>query len=312
MEPPTATETATASTPRLLLLGVGGATCSGKTTLAKHLSKAASKDVMIVHQDDFAPKEEDLPWNDAINARDWDTPYGSIDYARMSAVLSHLRQAGTLPESHSSHDHLNILPDVPLSDSFRAEWQARFRRALLPTCSSCETPARPASAPTPAAQSQQLRICIVDGFLLYFDPSVRRQLDVRFFLRARRATLQRRRTERSGYNTAEGTLWQDPPGYFDKAVWPAYVEAHRHLFAGGDVEHGAPAATALEEGQCEGQDDGQPGGTFPGLVVLDGGDKREDNADGGKSMRTMVMVACEHVERELFARARPPHASPPA
>ena len=99
----------------MLMIGVGGASSSGKTTLAKHLadlfrdavhaynsaspdgspSGSASKyrdeadgsqangpverpDVMIVHQDDFAPKEDDLPWNDDIQARDWDTQNGSV------------------------------------------------------------------------------------------------------------------------------------------------------------------------------------------------------------------------------------------
>ena len=36
----------------------------------------------------------------------------------------------------------------------------------------------------------------------------------------------------------EGALWRDPPHYWEQIVYPAYVEAHRHIFEGGDVEHG--------------------------------------------------------------------------
>lgn len=30
----------------------------------------------------------------------------------------------------------------------------------------------------------------------------------------------------------------DPPHYFERVVYPAYVEAHKHLFADEDVENG--------------------------------------------------------------------------
>lgn len=33
-------------------------------------------------------------------------------------------------------------------------------------------------------------------------------------------------------------MWQDPPGYFDDVVWPAYVLAHEQMFSGQDVERG--------------------------------------------------------------------------
>jgi hypothetical protein len=29
---------------------------------------------------------------------------------------------------------------------------------------------------------------------------------------------------------SEGSLWKDPPAYFKKLVYPAYVEAHRSMF----------------------------------------------------------------------------------
>jgi hypothetical protein len=36
----------------------------------------------------------------------------------------------------------------------------------------------------------------------------------------------------------EGSLWQDPPGYWDDIVWPAYLKAHKNIFVGGDVSYG--------------------------------------------------------------------------
>jgi nicotinamide/nicotinate riboside kinase len=30
---------------------------------------------------------------------------------------------------------------------------------------------------------------------------------------------------------SEGEFWQDPPGYFEQLVYPAYTDAHRAMFA---------------------------------------------------------------------------------
>ena len=38
----------------------------------------------------------------------------------------------------------------------------------------------------------------------------------------------------------EGTLWRDPPDYFDQIVYPAYVRAHTRMFKDGDIEKGQP------------------------------------------------------------------------
>lgn len=103
------------------------------------------------------------------------------------------------------------------------------------------------------------------------------QIDVRVLLRAPHDVLWQRRHERHGYHTAgehplihlrsvpnpssfllpslyypnlllfirgvqsdqEGELWRDPPNYWEQIVWPAYIEAHKHVFEGGNWESGA-------------------------------------------------------------------------
>jgi nicotinamide/nicotinate riboside kinase len=82
-----------------------------------------------------------------------------------------------------------------------------------------------------------LRVCLVDGFLLYSEQtsSVMDLLDVRLFLLVSKAKATRRREARDGYVTIEG-FWTDPPGYVDKVVWPNYAEAHAWLFENGDVD----------------------------------------------------------------------------
>lgn len=85
-----------------------------------------------------------------------------------------------------------------------------------------------------------LRICLLDGFLLYSPahlPSILPALDVKLFLLVSREKATERREARDGYVTLEG-FWTDPPGYVEKIVWPNYVDAHRWLFRDGDPERG--------------------------------------------------------------------------
>lgn len=100
-----------------------------------------------------------------------------------------------------------------------------------------------------ASPSSPLRMCLLDGFLLYYPPkfsSVMSLLDIKFFLQVSRAKATQRREARDGYVTLEG-FWKDPPGYVDKIVWPNYVEAHRWMFVDGDVEGGRLDWAALAE-----------------------------------------------------------------
>lgn len=44
----------------------------------------------------------------------------------------------------------------------------------------------------------------------------------------------------------EGSLWRDPPHYWEQIVFPAYVEANSELFENGDLEHGKPTQKKVE------------------------------------------------------------------
>lgn len=72
--------------------------------------------------------------------------------------------------------------------------------------------------------------------MLFHDPKIIKLFDIKIFLRASYDTLKFRRENRAGYQTQE-TFWVDPPGYFDKMVYPAYAKSHKHLFLEADVEN---------------------------------------------------------------------------
>lgn len=62
--------------PRPVLIGLGGATSSGKSTLAARLAPLLR--APIVPQDDFALPETQLRWDERIQGHDWDDPEQSV------------------------------------------------------------------------------------------------------------------------------------------------------------------------------------------------------------------------------------------
>ncbi|ETW80261.1 hypothetical protein HETIRDRAFT_440275 [Heterobasidion irregulare TC 32-1] len=220
---------AEAARTRVVLVGIGGATCSGKTTLAKHLRRLLPNS-FIIHQDDFAPPQSTLPIHPKLNVQDWDSAPTAIDWPRMRTFMRTVKQAARIPAEHQSHDHLNEQKVIPVPPEVFERWRSEIQSLQR----SVEV-----------EKGERIVWGLVDGFLLYWDEEVVSRLDARFFLRVPHEVLRQRREERSGYHTAENTFWKDPPGYFEDLVWPAYVEAHRKMFENDDPENGAPRMEGL-------------------------------------------------------------------
>jgi len=158
------------------------------------------------------------------NVQDWDAAPGAIDWPRMVSFLRHVKATGEIPPDHRSHDHLNEQKDIPIPTDVRDRWVTVFEGL---------------AAQRSADGDEEIVWGLVDGFLLYWNLEVIEQLDVRIYLRVPHDVLRQRRHERHGYHTAEGTLWRDPPQYWEQIVYPAYVDANREVFENGDVETGA-------------------------------------------------------------------------
>ncbi|BGP26420.1 hypothetical protein Rt10032_c11g4625 [Rhodotorula toruloides] len=198
---------------RVFFVAIGGATCSGKTTTAKHLARIIPSALLLL-QDDFAPPAERVPVDPRYGWQDWDDPEGAIEWDRQRSTIREIREKGEMPESYQSHDHLNEQVPVPIAEETERKWRSRFKK-LLRTDS----------------EGEKTTIVIAEGFLMLVDPESVRNFDLRFFIREDYATLKKRRHERHGY---------------DKCVWPAYLKAHRPLFVNGDVEAGPIDSTAIE------------------------------------------------------------------
>ena len=125
-----------------------------------------------------------------------------------------------------------------------------------------------------------LRICLLDGFLLYSPAfaAVQPQFDLKIFLRASYEKIKARREARDGYVTLDG-FWKDPPGYVDKIVWPNYVREHEWLFEEGNVE-GKYRADVLEKED---------------ILVVDPGSEKAEDGDLGQALEFCADVILQEI-----------------
>ncbi|KAI1780487.1 P-loop containing nucleoside triphosphate hydrolase protein [Hypoxylon cercidicola] len=213
---------------KAVIVGISGASSSGKTTLAR-LLRDVFPGTFILHEDDFYRPETELPSRDGL--LDWDCAE-AIDIPEMTRALLHIRTHGTFPPFVDSKEDQNSIGECPVSTSSIASAKSKVAAWLLPGA-----PGHAILQDAPHASG--LRMCVLDGFLLYSSEmeagGVPPLLDAKLLLLVSKARATQRRERRDGYVTIEG-FWTDPPGYVDKIVWPNYAAAHARLFRGGDVE----------------------------------------------------------------------------
>nr|XP_018261042.1 nicotinamide riboside kinase [Kwoniella dejecticola CBS 10117]OBR83200.1 nicotinamide riboside kinase [Kwoniella dejecticola CBS 10117] len=199
---------------RLVIIGIGGASCSGKTLLAKHIRRALPAGASIIHQDDFCPPEDKMPYSAQYpDLQDWDDPETCIMWPEFRSIIDQIREKGQ-HGAHASHDHLNKQVEVGIREDV-------FSRCAEKLVSYVRKQRE---------QGIELVWFIVDGFVLYWDQYVVNNLDIKIFLRVPYDVLKARREERQVYVLQHGGVWVDPPNYFEKIVWPGYVKAHDHVF----------------------------------------------------------------------------------
>ena len=219
-----------------LLIGLSGPSSSGKTTLARLLRTIFQPNLLILHQDDFYRPEAELPVRHGL--RDWDCAE-AIDIPAFLAALSFIRAHGRLPDDLVSKEDQNAVGDSGVSDEDVEELKAQVQARTTQRGLVCRS------------------IVLVDGFLLFGSgvPEIREMFDLKMMLRTSYEVAKTRREARTGYVTLEG-FWEDPPGYVDFIVWPAYVREHKFLFLNEDVEADVEEtrATELDLNVCPGKD----------------------------------------------------------
>ena len=204
------------TTMKPLLIALSGPSSSGKTTLARLLRDVLSPNLIILHQDDFYRPEAELLVRHGL--RDWDCAE-AIDLEAFLSTLHFIKEHGKLPPDLNSKEDQNAVGESGVSandlEFAKSEMSRKWKDYNL----------------------DGRLVVVVDGFLLFGKsvPEVREMFDLRILLRTSHDVAKQRREARTGYVTLEG-FWEDPPGYVDSIVWPAYIREHSFLFRNNDVE----------------------------------------------------------------------------
>ncbi|XP_051174682.1 nicotinamide riboside kinase 1 [Leptopilina boulardi] len=150
-----------------LVIGISGATCSGKTTIAQKLHKDL-KNSILIQQDTYFHDVDDPRhiWIEELNHINFDI-ISSLD---MKKMYSDIRK---------------ILDEKPL-----------FNNVVSP--------------------KNEKKILIIEGFLIFDYKPILDLCNLKYFL-----TLEKEEC----YNRRKLRVYEPPdvPGYFEKVVWPEYV-----------------------------------------------------------------------------------------
>ena len=216
---------------RTILIGITGASSSGKSTLA-YLLKRILPHSEIIHEDDFYKLEKDIPFDPVRKDRDWDCP-DAIDMDAMKQTLSVLTEPNTYSKNpraavkdtgNGYFDYAMASTEPTIKDAFFNNDERIINKLLGKVNAKLEN----------FDSRQSFRIFLLDGFLILPDKELLKMLSLTLFFKTSYKALKIRREKRT-YNVG-GDVWADPPGYFDQFVWPGYYTYHKGLFIRGNDE----------------------------------------------------------------------------
>ncbi|RIA86366.1 P-loop containing nucleoside triphosphate hydrolase protein [Glomus cerebriforme] len=194
---------------QIITIGISGASCTGKSTLAGWLQKIFPNST-ILHQDDFFKKKEQLPIDPKTNLANGECPE-AIDFKSFIDSLYELHTSTSLVKTFKPKKNNHIHNDIESNelDELVKELNDQVQNAL-------------------SEKGKELNFVLVDGFLLYINSDVVKELDIKLFLKADYDILKSRREIIYGKKRL-GRRWVDPPNYFDNVVWPNYYKINKHI-----------------------------------------------------------------------------------
>ncbi|KAJ2491606.1 ribosylnicotinamide kinase [Coemansia sp. RSA 2050] len=215
----------------VIVVGISGPSCSGKTAIALNLLKVFPHTV-VIHQDDFYKTDSQIPIHADLGVQDWDCPH-AVDMPRLVREIRNVRQQLECQDTYTSdqigdiRNHFASQWANPSKDVDRlvsTDALASIKEQVLRSLGVADTSQAPFS------------IVLVEGILLFHDSDQNSGChpgtvcDTGVFIYAQYKTLKARRESRTSYATVEG-VWADPPGYFDSLVWPNFVKYHAGFLA---------------------------------------------------------------------------------
>ncbi|EXJ95425.1 hypothetical protein A1O1_00546 [Capronia coronata CBS 617.96] len=193
-----------------ILIGISGPSSSGKTTLARLLRTIFDFEVtvtipvtiqektecrtekwkltlFVLHEDDFYKTDQDVPIRQVTSPehgtrdlQDWDC-VESLDLPLLENTFRHVRDHGTLPPELASKEDQNAIGPSAISDAdvqnVKEQVKTWFEKIVQDHLAAAARTTNPPSQDPDTShpglgldRSREIRICVLDGFLLYPAP----------------------------------------------------------------------------------------------------------------------------------------------
>ena len=169
---------------KLLTVGISGASCSGKTSVASKLEKMLPW-CSVINQDKYYHGEDSCHHVRSGNLINWEV-LEAFDMNRMKEDISTVSQ--------------NLL----------------MRKTLSGQPGSGHTTA------LKSMKIRNSPVLIIEGIVIFKDPDLVTLCDRKYFVEIDQATCKARRENRVW--DPEGDNWVESPEYFEKVAWPEYLD----------------------------------------------------------------------------------------
>lgn len=176
----------------LLIVGICGVTCGGKTTLANQLRQVFPTSA-IINQDDYflAPNDPKHLWVPEIQHVHYDI-LSSLDMNKMFDDILKIIKNRKHPEYTSCNDSMK-LSTIPENE--------------LPHLANLKI------------KEKNCKLLIIEGFNIFSHQEITKMCDLKYFFTLNKEECFARRQLR---------VYEPPdcPGYFERCVWPEFLKLH--------------------------------------------------------------------------------------
>eukprot|EP00092_Neocalanus_flemingeri_P012956 GFUD01013958.1.p1 GENE.GFUD01013958.1~~GFUD01013958.1.p1 ORF type:complete len:227 (-),score=73.14 GFUD01013958.1:2-682(-) len=189
----------------MLTIGLSGATCSGKTSVASMLERVLTSCVVINQDAYYHQEESDKHVRDPVtNMINWEV-MEAFNMEQMHQDIISARQKLRA----KSNPEVGQINTTGILNSLLG--QHHINKTLLNEIEKLKN--------TP--------IMIVEGIIVLNDPEIFKLCDLKFFIKIEREICWNRRKSRVW--DPEGSCWEESPGYFEDIAWPGYVKCLAEL-----------------------------------------------------------------------------------
>ncbi|CCC71125.1 hypothetical protein NCAS_0G02380 [Naumovozyma castellii] len=195
---------------KVVLVALSGCSSSGKTTIAK-LTAGLYPDATLIHEDDFYKHDSEVPVDPKRNIQNWDSPE-ALNILAFERELEIIKKTGNISQKLIHNNNVDDMKKFQIDPMSLTKLKTKYESI-----------------------DKSIKVVLVDGFMIYNNPVLTSNFDLKLLIRAPYDVLKARRAARSGYQTLD-SFWVDPPYYFDEFVYKSYRDAHAYLFENDDVE----------------------------------------------------------------------------